>query len=89
MRIDWLALGMAVVVELLLLGLAAFGGPHGALGAAPWMAQLPGILLVLYPPGGSHFAFKVAAGALLQVALWYMVLSLLRRRHRERAGPTA
>lgn len=89
MRMDWLALGTAVVVELALLGLAAFGGPHGALGAAPWMAQLPGILLVLYPPGGAYFGVRVAAGALVQVALWYLLLSLLRRRYRERRSRTA
>ena len=28
---------------------------HGALGGLPWILQLPGILLVLYPPGGEHF----------------------------------
>jgi hypothetical protein len=78
--VDWRALSYALIVEAVLLALAAFGGPHGALGAIPWTLQLPGILLVLYPPGGVHFAARVAAGALLQVGLWYLALRWVQRR---------
>ena len=67
--------------------LAAFGGPHGQLGALPWTLQLPGILLVLYPPGDGYFAARVAAAAALQVGLWYFVLRAARRyRARRRSG---
>ena len=31
---DWRSLGYAAMIEAALLALAAFGGPHGALGAA-------------------------------------------------------
>ena len=46
MRGDWRTFALAVVLEVILLALAAFGGPHGTLGAWPWMLQFPGILLV-------------------------------------------
>jgi hypothetical protein len=54
--LDWRALGYAVLIELALLVVAAFGGPHGELGGLPWILQLPGIVFVLYPPGGAFFA---------------------------------
>ena len=79
---DWRALGCAVVLELGLLGLAAFGGPHGTLGVVPWMLQFPGILLVLLPSGGDYFLLRAAAAALVQTGLWYLVLAALRRRRR-------
>jgi hypothetical protein len=78
--IDWRALSYALILELVLLGLAAFGGPHGALGAVPWALQLPGIFLVFYPPGGEYFAARVAAAALFQLGLWYLVIRVVRRR---------
>jgi hypothetical protein len=74
------ALGYAVLIESALLVLAAFGGPHGGLGAVPWVLQLPGIVLVLYPTGGSHFMLRVIGMFLIQLALWYAVISALRRR---------
>jgi hypothetical protein len=80
MRFDWRALALAVVLEVMLLVLAAFGGPHGVLGGWPWMLQFPGILLVYAVPGDSLFLWRVVAGTLLQVALWYAFISLVRRR---------
>jgi len=80
----------ATGIESLLLVLAAFAGPHGELGALPWMLQLPGILLVVYPPGGEHFAPRVAVGALVQIAFWYMVVRVCRRHGFSRpARPSA
>jgi hypothetical protein len=88
MGIDWSAVGLALVIEAALLVLAAFGGPHGTLGGAPWVAQLPGMLLVLYPPGGARFGVRVAAGALAQLVLWYVLLAAIRRHLRRwRAEP--
>jgi hypothetical protein len=86
MRPDWPALGWAILIEGLLAGLAAFGGPHGALGGAPWVLQLPGILLVLFVPGSGGFAWRVAGMVFVQVVLWYGLMAALRRRRR-RAGP--
>ncbi|HEY8256314.1 MAG TPA: hypothetical protein VIG08_01540 [Gemmatimonadales bacterium] len=77
---DWRALSYAILIETALLILAAFGGPHGYLGAVPWMLQLPGILLIMYPGGGAYFFARVTIGALVQVSLWYLALRLLRRR---------
>jgi hypothetical protein len=78
--VDWRALSYAAFIELALAGLAAFGGPHGELGAIPWILQLPGILLVLYPGGGAYVVARVSAAVLLQLSLWYFALRLLRRR---------
>lgn len=88
-RVDLPALGIAFLVEALLLAAAAFGGPHGALGALPWMLQLPGILLVLHPPGGAHFPLRVAALLLVQLALWYLVVAGVRRARRRRRAPAS
>lgn len=77
---DWRALAFAGLIEGGLLVLAAFGGPHGELGGLPWILQLPGIVLVLYPPDGAYFAVRVVAAALFQTGLWYLALRTLRRR---------
>jgi hypothetical protein len=82
MRPDWPALGWAILIEGLLTGLAAFGGPHGALGGAPWVLQLPGILLVLFVPGSGGFVWRVAGMVVVQVVLWYGFIAALRRRRR-------
>jgi len=84
--VDWKALLYAVAIEAVLLVLAAFGGPHGELGGIPWILQLPGILFVLYPPGGGYFVARVAAAALLQTGLWYLVLRLIRGRKTREAA---
>jgi hypothetical protein len=77
---DGRALIIAIALELVLLILAAFGGPHGALGGLPWVLQLPGILLVFVVPGESWFVWRVVVGALVQVALWYALIAFVRRR---------
>ncbi len=79
-RINWLALILAIVIEGVLVVLAVFGGPHGALGGAPWVLQLPGILIVLFVPGEGGFLWRVAAMVIVQVGLWYALLALLLRR---------
>jgi hypothetical protein len=79
MRLDTRALGAAVVVEAVLAALALHGGPHGSLGAWPWTLQLPGILLVLFVSGQTHFWWRVAGMLLIQLALWYGIFVLLRR----------
>ncbi|MGH7518209.1 MAG: hypothetical protein ACREOC_12195 [Gemmatimonadales bacterium] len=85
-RFDWRALGYATIGEAGLLVLAAFGGPHGQLGAVPWILQLPGILLVIAVPGQRGFFWRVAGMTLVQVALWYAAIAWWRRRRaRERA----
>ena len=90
-RVDLGALAIAFLIEALLLAAAAFGGPHGTLGALPWTLQLPGILFVLWPPGGALFPLRVALLLLVQLALWYVVVAGIRRaRRRARAAsPTA
>lgn len=78
-KLDRRALVLAIVVEGVLGALAAFGGPHGALGALPWTLQLPGILLVFFGGGEAWFWWRVAGMILIQVALWYAVIAVLRR----------
>jgi hypothetical protein len=89
MTLQWPLVGCAILIETALLVLAAFGGPHGELGAVPWILQLPGILMVLYPPGGAYFAVRVGLAALLQTGLWYLVLSGVRRLWVRRASSAA
>ena len=72
MRNDFVALAIAIALEAVLLVLAVFGGPHGALGGAPWALQLPGILLVFFIPGEGGF-------------LWYALIAFVRR-HRRRVS---
>jgi uncharacterized integral membrane protein len=87
--LDWRALGYAVLIEVAMLVLAAFGGPHGELGALPWILQLPGIVFVLYPAGGALFAARVLLAAMLQVGLWYLGLRMVRRRKARKAERAA
>jgi hypothetical protein len=82
----WKLAGLAVVIEAVLVVAAAFGGPHGTLGGWPWALQLPGILVVLYPPGGEHFVLRVGVMALVQVTIWYVLLRAARRAWRVRAS---
>jgi hypothetical protein len=86
MRLDWPALGYAILIEAALAGLATFGGPHGALGAVPWMLQLPGILLVFFVPGSAGFGWRVGGMVLVQVAMWYALMAAGRRWRRRRAS---
>lgn len=79
-RFDGRAFGAAVALEAALVVLAAFGGPHGALGAVPWMLQLLGILLVIAVPGDAGFPWRVAGMALIQISLWYAAIASWRRR---------
>lgn len=71
---------LAILLEAVLVVLAAFGGPHGALGGWPWLLQLPGIFLVLYPPGGDYFVLRVVVGAMVQAGLWFALLRVLLGR---------
>jgi hypothetical protein len=80
----WKLAGLAIVIEAALVVAAAFGGPHGALGGWPWFLQLPGILLVLYPPGGEHFVLRVGVMVLVQVVLWCSVVRLGARAWKRR-----
>lgn len=75
---DWRALVAAIVIELGLVGVAAVLGPDGPPGIVSWALHLPGVLLIFYPPGGHHFLLRAAAGVLLQVGLWYLLLAKLR-----------
>jgi hypothetical protein len=86
MKLDRWAIGLAIALELVLMVLAAFGGPHGALGGWPWLLQLPGILLVLGIPGDALFLWRVVAAALVQASLWYLVIAWIRRRRRATAA---
>ena len=79
-------LAAAVAIEAVLACLAAFGGPHGALGGWPWMLQLPGILVVLVVPGDGGFAWRVAAMIVVQIGVWYAICALVARRVRRVTG---
>lgn len=88
MRFDLRAAGLAVLLEVLLLAFAAFGGPHGPLGSAPWMLQLPGALLLFYVPAVVPFPVVASAALLVQVSLLYLLISWWRRRRAAAASPT-
>jgi hypothetical protein len=84
MRFDGRALGSAIVLEIALIVLAAFGGPHGQLGAVPWMLQLPGILLIMFGKGEAGFLWRVVGIFIVQVTVWYFIFALTRRWRRSR-----
>jgi hypothetical protein len=67
-----------------LIVLAAFGGPHGSLGAVPWALQLPGILFILFGKGEAGFLWRVAGIFLVQVIVWYLIFAFARRWRRGR-----
>jgi hypothetical protein len=75
---SWKLVALAISIEAVLVVAAAFGGPHGELGGWPWALQLPGILLVFYPPGGNYFLVRVGVMALVQALIWYAVLKAAR-----------
>jgi hypothetical protein len=89
LRADGRALVYAVVVEGALATAAVFGGPHGALGAVPWILNLPGILVIFGISSERFFLGRVALAVAIQVVLWYFVFALPRRRRRESRSPAA
>ena len=72
----------ALAVEGTLATAAVFGGPHGALGAIPWMLNLPGILVILGIRTERFFFGRVALALAIQVTLWYIGFALVRQRRR-------
>ena len=89
LRADGRALAYAVGVESALAAAAVFGGPHGALGAIPWMLNLPGILVILGIRTERFFLGRVALAVAIQVALWYFIFALARQRRRRARTPAA
>jgi hypothetical protein len=79
----------ALAVESALATAAVFGGPHGALGAVPWMLNLPGIVVIVGISSERFYLGRVGLAVAIQVALWYCVFALARRRHRVAAPPAA
>jgi hypothetical protein len=84
MRFDGRAFVYAIVLEIALTVLSAFGGPHGDLGAIPWTLQLPGILLIMIGKGNSLFFWRVGGMFVVQVVVWYAIFSFARRWRRRR-----
>ena len=84
MRLDGRALIYAIVLEVALTVLAAFGGPHGVLGGIPWTLQLPGILFIMLGTGESGFFWRVGGMFVVQVVVWYAIFSFARRLRRRR-----
>ena len=70
----------ALGVESALATAAVFGGPHGALGAIPWMLNLPGILVIFGIRTERFFLGRVALAVGIQVAVWYFIFALARQR---------
>ena len=89
MRADGRALVYALAVESALATAAVFGGPHGALGAVPWMLNLPGILVIFGIRTERFFFGRVALAVAIQVALWYFVFAVARQRRRSSRTPAA
>jgi hypothetical protein len=84
MRVDGRALAYAVVLEIVLTVVAAFGGPHGVLGAVPWTLQLPGILFIMFGKGEAGFFWRVGGMFVVQVVVWYAIFAFARRLRRNR-----
>ncbi|MDZ4259861.1 MAG: hypothetical protein U0974_10920 [Gemmatimonadales bacterium] len=80
MRFDGWSLIYAVGVEAVLATAAVFGGPHGALGALPWLLNMPGILVIFGLGVERFFLARVAFAVAIQVGLWYFGFALIRRR---------
>lgn len=70
----------AAGIELALAVAAVFGGPHGALGALPWIVNMPGILVIRGIPGEGSLFGRIALAVLIQMVLWYGVIAWIRRR---------
>ena len=86
MKIDWPALGYAALIETVLAALALFGGPHGPLGLLPWLLQLPGALLVAFGPRVESSVLLLVSIYLVQLALWYGLISAWRAVRRRKIG---
>jgi len=84
-KIRYRRLLVAVLTTGALAASAAFGGPHGSLGVVPWLLNLPGILLVVAVPSDAFVPVRLAAGLLVQVVVWYSVLSWWSSRGRAAA----
>jgi hypothetical protein len=80
----WKTLGFAIALELILAVLAAFGGPHGALGGWPWILQMPGMLLILAVPGDQLIVPRMVAAIVIQTLLWYFVIDWIWRKRAQR-----
>ena len=89
MRVDGGALVYALAVESALATAAVFGGPHGALGAIPWMLNLPGILVIFGIRTERFFLGRVVRAVAIQAAVWYFVFALARQRRRGSRIPAA
>ena len=89
MRFDVRAFLMALGIALGLAALGVFGGPHGALGGWPWLFNLPGLAVIYLIPGNEMFAARVFAAFSIQVALWYLIVSAIRRRRLPARSPSA
>jgi len=84
MRFDGRAFAYAIVLEIVLTVVAAFGGPHGVLGAIPWTLQLPGIFFIAFGKGEAGFFWRVGGMFVVQVVVWYAIFSFGRRWWRRR-----
>jgi hypothetical protein len=84
MRVDGRALAYAIVLETVLTVVAAFGGPHGVLGAIPWTLQLPGILFIMFGKGEAGFFWRVGGMFVVQVVVWYAIFAFARQLRRKR-----
>ena len=88
MKIDWPALGYAALSETVLIGLAVFSGPNGYLGMLPWFLQFPGALLVFFGPRIENPALLLVSVFLVQLAIWYGIISAWRAVRRRTNPPS-